>query len=167
MKKTEALFLAVLFIVFTAPTWAKNNSNQGRGMERRSQVAQFVHQLLESTPSGGIGRQVRQIARLQNQDQQQIEENLNQIESRPVVFKKIFGYHKKAIKNMERLFAQNQDRLTYLRQLAPQIQDQSDQQKVEDLITGLQEQQTQLNNLIDQEKQFKGIWGWLKNLFAK
>lgn len=152
MKKIF-IFLAIFFLSLS-PVLAKN------------QISQFVHQLLESTPSGGIGQQVREVARLQNQAQEQIDQSIDDIDSRPQIVKKIFGYNKKTVKQMEQLIEQNQHRIEQLTQLSTQTQNQADQPQVQNLIYELQSQQTSLNQAVSQEKQFRGVFGWLKNLFT-
>jgi len=84
-------------------------SGRGEGMEIRSQtavqnmsiVAQKVQEMLQLKTTGGIGDQVRQIARDQNQAQTRIQEHLDKIESKGGVAKFFFGPDYKALSETE------------------------------------------------------------------
>ena len=80
-----------------------NEDSQGRSDTARqhmSNVAQKVEELLnDEEAQGGIGQQVKIIAQQQKQAQGEITGQLNKLESRQGLMKKLFGADQKAIKN--------------------------------------------------------------------
>ena len=131
-----------------------------------SSVAQAVEDLLENKDSqGGIGEQVRQIAQQQNQAQSEIANQLNKLESRQGLVKKLFGADHKAISNLNQHIQQNQQRIELLQQLQIQLTNQADQAQVQQLIQSLVSQNTALQNQVQAEEQISSLFGWLAKLF--
>ena len=148
------------------PAKAKNSRSQN-AYQHMSIVAQSVEGLLETNIKGGIGEQVREIARQQNQSQEQIQQNLEKVESRPGWFKKLFGTDKKAVKNLTGQIAQNQLRLEQLTEIQTQLSNQSDLQTIQLAVETLTDQNTALQQVLEEEEQIKGIFSWLTALFAR
>lgn len=148
---------------------------QGEGLQNRNQnavqnmsaVAQQVQELLQIRTTGGIGDQVRQIAREQNQAQTQIQDNLNKLESRSGLLKRLFGPEYKAIKNLNQQMEQNRLRIQQLQQLANQVQNQADQTQIQEAIQALNEQNTVLREQIQAEESIGSLLGWLFKLLAR
>jgi len=143
------------------------NSRSQNAYQHISRVAQSVEGLLETNIKGGIGEQVREIAQQQNQSQEQIQQNLKKVESRPGWFKKLFGVDKKAVKNLTGQIAQNQLRLEQLTEIQTQLSNQSDLQTVQLAVETLTDQNTALQQVLEEEEQIKGIFSWLTALFAR
>lgn len=148
---------------------------QGEGLQNRNQnavqnmsiVAQKVQELLRIRTTGGIGDQVRQIAREQNQAQTQIQDNLNKLENRSGLLKRLFGPEYKAIKNLNQQMEQNRLRIQQLQPLQNQVTNQADETQLSEAIQALVEQNTSLEKQVQAEEQVGSVFGWLIRLFYR
>ncbi len=153
----------------------ENLEGSGEGMQTRSQaatqnmsiVAQKVQEMLQIRTTGGIGEQVRQIAKDQNQAQTQIQDEINKIDSRTGILKSLAGPDYKAIRSLKQQLEQNQLRIQQLNQLQDQLYSQVDITAVEETIKALTEENTSLQELINAEEQTRSLLGWLFRLFAR
>lgn len=148
-----------------------NNDNQqlnprsDNARQHMNEVAKTVENLLNvPNREGGIGQQIREVARLQNQSQLQIEQNLNKMQSKNNFMKKIFGPDFAAIKNLQKHMEQNQLRIQQLQQLQTQTQNQSEQMQIQQAINAMQEQNTTLKETIVAESNVNSLLGWLFKL---
>ena len=135
-------------------------------LEHMSEVAIKVQQLLQVKNSGGIGEQVRQVAREQNQAQEQISTELEKINSRGRLARFFFGGNYQAVRNLEKLLEQNQLRIQQLQQLENKLTNQADLTKVQETIQALIQENTSIQERIEAEVQIKSLFGWLLQLFV-
>jgi hypothetical protein len=156
--------------VNTQESLQAKKGSQGRSDTARqnmSVVAQKVEELLESEGAqGGIGQQVKTIAQQQKQAQGEITGQLNKLESRQGLMKKLFGADQKAIKNLKQQMEQNQLRIQQLQELQNQIANQAEETQIQELIQALVEQNTALEDKIQAEEQVGSVFGWLLKLFS-
>lgn len=139
-------------------------SQQAR--ENMSEVANRVEEMLNARiENQGIGQQVREIARVQNQAQERIENQLQKIEKRSGLVKKIIGPDFKAIKNMEQLIVENQERIDELKNLSSQLNEE-ESLEIEEMIVSLEEQNLSLKEKISQERESTSLFGWLFKIFS-
>lgn len=139
-------------------------SQQAR--EDMSEVANRVEEMLNTRiENQGIDQQIREIAELQNQAQERIENQLQRIEKRTGLMKKIIGPNFKAIKNMEQLMMENQERIDELKNLSSQL-DEEESLEIEKMTDSLEEQNLSLKEKISQETESTGLLGWLFKLFS-
>lgn len=151
------------------------SAGQGKGLQNRSQnaienmsdTARQVQQLLQVGAVGGIGDQVREIAREQNQAQNQIQSELNKLQSKGKFARLLTGTDYKAVKNLKQQLVQNQLRITQLENLQNQLSNQGDITMVQETIQAIIQENTSLQERITEEEQAKSIFGWLFRLFIK
>lgn len=137
------------------------------GEHQTLRVKEVVHQLLEDEDrEGGIGEQVRVIAREQNQIQEQIETKVQKLDERKGVVKKFFGADSAAVEDLEEQMEQNQEQIESLEELQENVQNQAEESQVQTLLSALNEQQTALADKIEAEKN-TGFFGWLRRLFRR
>ena len=151
-------------------TETQEQENLAKGQkanENMSVVAQKVQLLLQTRTSGGIGDQVREVAREQNQAQEQIQQNLNKLEARKSLTKALFGTDYKAINSLKQQLEQNQLRIEQLTQLKNQLYNQGDITMVQGTIEALIQENTALQDMIEAEEQTRSLFGWLFRLLAK
>ena len=145
---------------------SQNRSETAR--QNMSLIAQKVEELLASKEDqGGIGQQVKVIAQQQKQAQQEIKGQLDKLESRKGLMKKLFGPDRKAIKNLNRQMEQNQLRIEQLQQQQTEVVNQADQTQIEEAVQALVEQNTALQDQVRFEEQIGSLFGWLAKLLAK
>lgn len=136
--------------------------------QHMSIVAAKVEELLTTRGlQGGIGEQVREIVKQQQQAQTQTQEQLNKLDSRKGFLKKLIGPNYKALGNLERQVERNQERVRQLEQLRNQLANWSDQTQVAEAIQVLTEQNTALQEVMVEEEQVSSLLGWLFRLLAR
>jgi len=146
-------------------------ADQQRVVARYSNVSAFVHILLNESQNnaflgegqGGIGPQVSGYAQEFNNSLQAQIQAEERIENRNAFVRFFAGGDEAAAATLEQETARNQVRIQELQQLIAQCQD-CDVQVKEMLQEQLQEMetvQTRLQQLAQNEKQDKGIFGWL------
>lgn len=136
-------------------------------VQNMSEVANQVQMLLQTRTSGGIGEQVRTIAQEQNQAQEEIQEQINTLNSKGKLARFITGTNYGAINSLKGQLEQNQLRIEKLEQLQNQLSNQSDINTVQETIQALIQQNTALQDLITAEENTFGLFGWLFKFFAK
>lgn len=141
-----------------------NRSDNAR--QHMSIVSQAVEDFLEAgNKTGGIGKQVSDIARQQQGAQNQIGKALDEMSSKKGISKTLFGPDYGAIKEMKQLMQQNQVRIKQLQQLQDQIQDQAEETQLQEMIQAFVEQNTALQSQVLAEEDVKSVFGWLIKLF--
>jgi len=145
------------------------NPRSETAREHMSIVAQKVEELLTATTTEitGIGQQVREIARNQKEIQQQIQERIEKIDSRPKWLKSIFGPDLTSINQVKKHLDQIQLRIQQLEQLKNQLTNAGEQQMVQELINALTQQQIVLNDYLTNEEQYSSLWGKIVRLFSR
>lgn len=139
---------------------------QQQTSEHASSVAKYVQNLLNSTNlSGGIGNQVREIARTQNQSQEKIKKQINNIENKNKFLKFLFGTNYDALRTMQQEMEQNQERVRTLLQLKDQVVGFAEKQDIQGLIDSLNNQNVTLQDKITNELGKFSLLGWFSKLF--
>jgi len=144
---------------------SQNKSDVAR--QNMSIVSQKVEEILEEEKSDkGIGQQVKTIAQEQKQAQGEIEGQINKLNARQGLMKKLFGADQKAIKNLQQQMEQNQLRIQQLQELQNETTNQAEEDQIKELTQSLVEQNTALEDQIQAEEQVSSLFGWLIKLFT-
>ncbi len=153
------------------------NGNSGNGLmqgekrnlgEARSSVAQKVQELLRTgSAAGGIGDQVRQWAKVQQQSELKIQEHLTKIESKTGLARSLFGPNYGSLNSLKQEMNQNRVRVQQLEQLKLELSNEADITNVQEMIELLNQENTALQEKIEEEESNGGVFGWLVRLFAK
>ena len=149
----------------TEATTTMMGTRSEKAMENMSEVAKQVQGMLEIRTTGGIGDQVRVVAKEQNQAQEKIQEHVMKMETKNVMLKKLFGPDVKSLASLTELIAENTVRIEQLQTLLMQVQNYTDRTQIEATIQSIISQNTALNNLIQEENQTRSMFGWLIRLF--
>ncbi len=136
-----------------------------QAIQHMSEVAKQVQGMLEIRTIGGIGDQVREVARMQNQAQEKIAEHVMKMETKNQLLKKLFGPDYQSITSLHQLISENTVRIAQLQSLLTQVQNYADRTQIEATIQSIVSQNTALNNLIQEEAQTRSMFGWLLRLF--
>jgi len=134
-------------------------------LQNMSEVAKQVQGMLEIKTTGGIGDQVREVAREQNQAQEKIQEHVMKMETKNQMLKKLFGPDYKSLSALNQLIAENTVRIEQLQELLTQVQNYADRTQIEATIQSIISQNTALNTLVSEEAQTRSMFGWLLRLF--
>jgi len=163
MKRLTGLVVVAMFLVSPALVWGRGETAR----EHMSVVAETVEELLTTREDqGGIGQQVRVVAREQVQAQNQIEVELNKMESKSTLMKKLFGPDYKAVNSLKMQMEQNQLRIQQLEALKLEVTNEADETQLETMIVALTNQNTALSDQIMAEEGVSSLFGWLIRLFS-
>ena len=147
----------------------KNSSSRSeKAYEHMSNVAEKVQELLMTKEANeGIGQQIREVARTQNEAQKKITKELEKLDLKQGFMKKLFGPDYKTIKNLNKEIEQNQLRIQQLEQLETQLTNQEDLTNLQETIDALIQENVSLKERVNFEEGTKSLFGWLFKLFNK
>jgi len=146
----------------------EKNTLSDMGLNRRSRVANAVQEMLGVADRiGGIGEQVRVIARAQNQNQEQIETNLDAVKNRGRLKKFFFGPDYKRLNTVEEKLVNHSEKLSELKALAAQITDEADKASLEAQIKVMEQAAAEIQNEANSEKKGFSLFGWLNRMLSK
>lgn len=150
---------------------ANQNQVQIQNQREETQLQVVTSHMEQLMDMGGVteavGNQVKTIAQEQVQAQTQIQTQLNKLESKSGLIKKLFGPDYNAIKNLKQQVEQNRLRIQQLTQLKNEVTNQADETQLQEAIQALVEQNTALEEQIQTEEQIKSLFGWLARLLNR
>jgi len=146
---------------------ASASSRSQAAFEYMGAVALKVQELLQLKTVGGLGEQIREVARLQSQSQDRIQEEIDKLTSKNSALKLLTGPDYRSLKNLKQQIEQNRLRIQELEQLSTQLANKGDLTTIQETIQALTEQNTALEEMVAVEEQTKSLLGWLFKLFVK
>ncbi|RLC38136.1 hypothetical protein DRH27_02990 [Candidatus Falkowbacteria bacterium] len=151
----------------------KQNQGVDKGLNdkpltRRSRVANAVQEMFGVADRiGGIGEQVRIIARIQNQNQEQIESGLDAVKNRGKLKKFFFGPDYKRLSTVEEKLANHSEKLAELKALLGQIASEEDKTILEAQIKVMEQAAVEIQKEASSEKKGFSLFGWLNQMLSK
>ncbi|MBW2983198.1 hypothetical protein KY327_02750 [Candidatus Woesearchaeota archaeon] len=147
----------------------RNQSYEGMGEAARearmnqNRVRTTVQALLEvGNMTGGIGQQVSEVAREFNNSVQQTIQAEEQVRKKSGLARFFTGGAEKAARQLENQTAQNQQRIQELQQLHDQCDcEEPVKEMLQQQIRSLEQEQQRLQELAQEERQKKGLLGWI------
>lgn len=137
-------------------------SSSEMGLQKRSEVANRVHELLElSDRVGGIGEQVRVFAQAQNEKIEKIEEAISDIKSRSGFAKFFIGVKTDKVKEAKELLAENKQKLEALKELKTEIKKAEDLETFEKAVSQIEEYIKEIDDKVTEEVKGFSLFGWL------
>ncbi len=134
--------------------------------QRRSQVANAVHQMLEVADRvGGIGEQVRVVAQSQQQNHQDVEDQLDEIKERSGFTKFFIGPKYNKIEKAKDLIEQDKDKINKLEEIKSTLTNEEDKVKIDEQISIIKEAISEVEDIIDEEQSEFSLFGWLAKIF--
>lgn len=130
---------------------------------RSSEVAKAVQNMLEvanRTNDPGIGDQIRNIAREQNQAEDKANQAMDRIQERSSVAKFFIGANYSQMKEIKQIMEQNQERIRELQQIMTQLSNSADQTELQNQISVLEIQNLNLSNQLQDEGKGFSLIGW-------
>lgn len=143
------------------------SSRSQAAYEHMSAVALKVQELLQLKTVGGLGEQIREVARLQSQSQDRIQEELGKLTSKNSALKLFTGPDYQSLKNLKQQIEQNRLRIRELEQLSTELTNKGELTTIQEAIQTLTKQNTALEEMVAVEEQTKSLLGWLFKLFVK
>ena len=156
----------------TLPTQAKTktqNKGQIKAQEHRSMVANFVQELLETADDmeGGVGEQVRTIARQQNQAEEKTIQAMETVQNRNRVKTFLIGSDYKNLGALRSEMVQTRNRLRQLNQLMENVENEEARLRLENQIQEMEQEQTRIEEFIKGEEGRFSLFGWLVKFFNR
>jgi len=157
-------------------TEVKNNNAtttanvQGKLMSEthRSVVAAFVQSLLNiADREGGIGAQVREIAKAQNDSATTTDAAIKKVESRGPVKTFFFGSDYKNLGVIRSEMATTSNNITQLKSLLDKTTSNTDRTEINNQIQILESEQIKLDAYVTTHENIFSLFGWFTKLFAK
>ncbi len=146
----------------------ESKDDEGRGDERRSEVSKYVKELLNvADRQGGIGEQVRLIARDHEKDVNETEDDVKEIKNRGSFAKFFFGPDYKKISDAEEKLNKQTENLAELNKIKDSMATSTDKALLESQISAMQAIKDELKKEIDASQDIISLFGWLNRLFNK
>jgi hypothetical protein len=143
-----------------------NGTTTSRGEEHRSEVARFVQTLLSSADRlGGIGEQVRVIAREQSSTTKQTVDAIKAIEERSPLKIFLAGSDYKNIGVVRSQIANTESRLERLQAELAKEGDTAAVMAIQAEIQTIKDEQAKLETFLKANEGKSGLFGWLVRLF--
>jgi len=135
----------------------------------QNRVRLAVHSLLAmENLTGGIGRNVSQIAREFNNSVQATIRAEERIQTRRGILRFFVGGDGEAAEEIEQEVNRNRERIQQLTQLRQQCNCSEEvQAMLQEKIQAMEQEQNRLQQLSQNEKQNRGIFGWILGLFGR
>ncbi|MBN2094552.1 MAG: hypothetical protein JW727_00740 [Candidatus Aenigmarchaeota archaeon] len=132
-------------------------------LKNQNQVKLAVHALLGmENQYGGIGQNISQIAREFNNSVNKTIQAEEKIQTRSNFSRFLFGGDENAAQMLEQETTQNQERVQELNRLIADCEcDEEIKLLLREQVQNLEQEQIRLNQLAQEEKQSKGLLGWL------
>lgn len=144
----------------------KNSSQSAR--EAMGQTSSKMSEILEMKDNArGVTERVKEVAKEQIQSQTKVEEQLQKMEEKKIWLKKMLGYDQDAVQSVREEMAANRDRIAELEALKEETYDQTELAAIDEAITSLLEQNAALQDTVQAEMQYQGVWGWFRGLFNR
>jgi len=139
-----------------------------RALERRSAVANAVQELLQvADRTGGIGQQIREVAKAQDDNNKEVEDKIKTIKNRGRLLKFFFGPDYKNLKTTEEKLSYQDKKLSELKQLATQVTDEKDAAKVQEQIKAIENINSELKEQVINESKGFSLFGWFNKMMSK
>ena len=149
-------------------TQLREMSRSQRAEERMSDVAKSVQELLASSErQGGIGQDIRDIAQEHQSNQEKLDQDLADVNSRGGLTKFLWGANKAALSSVEDEASQIDARITRLKALQGTVVDEADAEILANLIEDLEGQRNDLLETVEAEGSNQGVLGWMRRLFGQ
>ncbi len=143
-----------------------STTGQANSEEHRSAVADFVQSLLQvaDREQGGIGSQVRIIARQQNDSASISAQAMEKIEKRSKFKTFLIGSDYNNLGELRRELVHSRNRIEQLNRLMEQVQNEGDKTELRNEIQQLEQEQTRIENFIKEQESKVSLFGWLVKL---
>lgn len=130
------------------------------------QVGQAVQNLLKlEGAAGGLGPQISEIAKAQNQAQEKIQASLDNLQARSGFMRTLLGPDYQALGELKGQYQQNQLRIKTLEELMTQTDNEGDSSELKLAIDAFIKQNIALQEEISTQESRPGIFGWFFRLF--
>lgn len=146
-----------------------NNAGQSMADEHRSKVSTFVQNLLKTADKrqDGIGEQVRQVAKEQDDSEASTTEAIKQVEERGSFKTFLIGTDYKNIGVIRSQIAKTKARIEQLSRLFDQMPSSTISASTTEQLQSLKQTEDKLTGFVTQNENKFSLFGWFMRLFSK
>lgn len=145
-----------------------NNEGELTSEEHRSAIASFVQSLLRvADREGGIGAQVREVAKAQNDSATTTEEAIDKVKSKGGISTFFFGSDYKSLGELRSEAVKTQNNIDQLKNALTKATSAADKVTLSAQITALENSQAKVNAFVDTHENTFSVFGWLVRMFSK
>ncbi len=139
-----------------------------KSLQRRSEVANAVQKMLQvAERNEGVGDQIRQVAQVQNQIQEEAEQALSMVQERKGVVKFLIGPNYSQLKKAEEKLKEQSEKVQELESLKEQLESPEDSIVLDEKITTINQVVEKGQEEIKQQKRGFSLFGWFSKIFVK
>jgi cell division protein FtsB len=136
--------------------------------EHRSATAIFVQSLLNvANREGGIGDEVRVIAKTQNESASTTAKAVTEVENRGKVQTFFFGSDYKNLGQLRSEIVTTKNNIDQLKKIQAKAKLESDKTELEAQIKTLEDSQTKVDNFVKDHENTFSLFGWFFKMFSK
>lgn len=144
------------------PTPKPPYGEKNKGTEHRSRMANFVQSLVHSADrlQGGIGENIRVIAREQNEAKERVGQALEAIENRGKVKSFLIGSDYKNIGQVRSEMVSLRNRLEQLNRLIERVENEGERTELQSQIREMEQERERIENFLKQKENQFSLFGW-------
>ena len=145
---------------------ATENKGETTSQGKMDEVGKQLDNLLNSNKSfNGKADELKDIAESQKKKQSEMDEDLKKMEGKSSFAKFFFGPDYDSIERMKQKIEQNKVQIQKLEQIQTQLTNQEELDQIKLVIQAMVEQNTALQNEIEDEEEVFSLFGWLVRYF--
>ncbi|MEI6528418.1 MAG: hypothetical protein WCO10_01965 [bacterium] len=154
-------------LISTSSSATSTKENQNDVAENhRSEVSKYVQGIVRAAErDGGIGKQVRDIAREQGSTTDRVKNEMDQIEHRSAVKTFLIGTDYKNIGALRSEIVQTRNRIEQMTRLTENLASSTEKADMLKEIQSLDQSQTKLENFIKANENKFSLFGWFVRMF--
>ena len=137
----------------------------GSRSDEVAKAVQTMSEIANRTNNPEVGKQIKDIARAQNEAEDSANKALDKVEERSGFVKFLIGPNFAQIKEVKKIMEQNQVRVRELQQIMLQLDNEADQTELQNQINVLEIQNLNLANELDEMDGGFTLFGWLVRWF--
>lgn len=149
------------------PTYTPINEQATLRLNAVTNAAEELVRVSNRVENQGVGDQIREIAKVQTQNQDMVNQSLDKAETRTSFAKFFIGPNYTELKVAKTTMTQNQDKIQELKTLMDQVSAETDKLAIANQIISLNEQNLTLRDQLAQADSGFSLFGWLSRLIRK
>jgi chaperonin cofactor prefoldin len=146
------------------------NPRSQTARDHMSKVAKAVEELISISyqiENQGLGDKIREIARAQNDDEDEANQAIDNAQGRGATLKFFLGPDYKELKKTKKVWEGNQQRINELNRILGQVSNEDEKTALKNQINTLEEQNTALKNQVESLTSGFSMLGWLSKIINK
>jgi hypothetical protein len=135
--------------------------------QHMSQVAVTAENLVrfsERVENQGLGSQIREVARLQVESEDRVNQSIDNAQGKNSYLKFMFGPNYDELAKIKKEMEQNRLRIQEMNQILSQIQNEADRTALQSEIATMEEQNTALQEQLNELEDGFSLFGWFSRL---